>query len=140
MSLASQQKIECNLTIGDKFVFIKPDKNGECQINMAGQQFSVEEIAIVNVVAKTIRCFLLGVPINHYFNPVTDASRENELVKLEWLRSGRLLLRNEHANKKYQHAATIDEAMVRRRVFTCPRYLHVRLPSCRPIRETFHAK
>ncbi len=124
--------IECNLTIGDKFVFIKPNKDGECQVSMAGQGFNVEEIAAVSVIARTIRCFVLGIPINHYFNPVTDASRENELVKLEWLRSGKLLVRDEHASKKYSHAATIDEAIVRKRVFTCPRRLYVRLPLCRP--------
>jgi len=129
------RNVECNLTIGDKFVFIKPNGDGECSVNMAGQGFNTEELAMVNVIARTIHCFMLSVPINHYFNPVTDLSREGELVKLEWLRSGKLLLRDKHASKKYQHASTIDEAMVRRRVFTCPRYLYMRLPPCRPKRK-----
>ncbi len=122
------KKIECNLTIGNDFIFIKSKPSGECLIQMSGQQFTAQELAAANVIAQTLRCLQTGRPIDHYFNPTVNDSDEQKIVKCEWLRSGKLTVRDMNASKRHKHADTVEQALERQRVFTCMFPLFRKLP------------
>lgn len=120
-------KIECNLTIGDKFINLEPNDGNEIICRIHGQ-LTEQELATVNVITQTLKCFVTQRNIDYYFNPtITDEDR-TEIAKCEWMRSGRLVVRAANYHKRYQHATTVSEAMQRTRVFTCPRFLLKQLP------------
>jgi hypothetical protein len=87
--------------------------------------------ATIHVIMEVARCLMNGQSINHYFNPTVVHSEEDEYVKCQWMRSGKLVSSGK-ADKKYMHADTVDEAMLRKRVFTCTRHLYSLMPKRRP--------
>lgn len=127
----NNSKMECNLTIGDKFVFIKPSADGTgCVVQMDGQ-FTDEEVAAVNIISRTIACLRDDTMLGPYFNPTLNEVDDSRLMKVEWLRSGKLVLRTVAPGKRFRHAYTVEEAMQRDRVFTCERRLYRVLPKRR---------
>ena len=124
-------KMECNLTIKDKFVFIRPNKDGSgCVVQMDGR-FTDEELAAINVISRTIACLCDDTQLGPYFNPTLSEAYDSQTVKVEWLRSGRLVLRSVAPDKRFRHANTVEEAVLRERVFTCERRLYRVLPKRR---------
>lgn len=130
----SMKRVECNITIGDKFINIEPNAQGEPVVKFHGE-LSGQELAMINVFTQTIRCLTTQRPIDHYFNPTITDEDANQIVKCEWLRSGKLVVRQTNYGKKFQHALTVSEALTKRRIFTCPRYLLRQLPRRRSAGE-----
>jgi hypothetical protein len=88
---------------------------------------SADEAALINVIMESVRCLSTGKSIDRYFNPTADNAKQDELVHMEWDRHGKLLYKG-MAEDKFLHASTVQEAVRRRRKFTCFRSLVNKLP------------
>lgn len=97
----------------------------------APEQLDADELATLNCIVESLRCLSSGKSIDHHFNPTIDNFVADEVVECRWeSRSGKLKIFGV-AERRYQHASTVKEAMARHRNFTCPRSVSEKLPSRR---------
>lgn len=128
-------KIEWNLWVNEYGgISIKGEAGLEPVIEVRAGELSATEHAALNFVVEIARCLLIGKSIDHTFNPTKTLERiqeEEQLVRCRWLKSGKLIMMNE-CSKRWKHAATIEEAISRQRVFTCTRNVYDSMPKRRP--------
>ena len=104
---------------------------GHEPVTRCPEPFDGQELAVLAVITETIRAWSAGVPIDRHFNPTKSSAEDLVLVLCLWERSGKLIVKEEVPERKYQHADTVDEAVQRKRSFTCYRSLVSQLPSRR---------
>ncbi len=90
-----------------------------------------QELSFVFIVKEALNCLVRGKEINLHFNPIDYEEDESILYKCQWERGGGLRVIDDHATAQWRHAATISEALSRKRNFTCTRALYKRLPQRR---------
>ena len=128
--------IEVNFSLDDiRFVSIKCEPGKEPTYRQSSSiELSAREFSAMNAVLETVRCLSLGRSIDLHFNPTVPHNAEDEkLVKLKWMRSGKLAVLEEDTPKRWMHASTKEEAMGRKRSFTCTRRLLLELPRRREV-------
>lgn len=128
--------IEVNFTLDDlRFVSIRCVPGQEPTYHQSSSTaLNSREFSAVNAMLETVRCLSLGLPIDLHFNPAVPHNLEDEkLVRLKWMRSGKLAVLEEDTPKKWQHASTVEQAMQRKRSFTCTRRVLLDLPRRREL-------
>lgn len=122
-------KYECNLTLGSLFIQMQAE-HGKDPVMKASGPMTANQMAGTNAIMQVLRCLSLDRMIDATFNPTYDEAAGNEIVKCRWERSGNLKLIGT-VTGTYMHALSIEEAIQRIRIFTCPRHLFDRLPKKR---------
>lgn len=130
----SGRNIEASITIGDGFCYIKCTEGEDPTFRTSqGTELAAREFSAMNAILETIRCLSLGLNIDHHFNPLTAHTFDDEkLMKLQWMRSGKICVLEEDTPRRWKHASTVDQAVNRKRSFTCTRKLFGELPKRRP--------
>lgn len=126
----NRQGIECNLSIGDKFVSIEAKPGAEPRVRQT-EILDANEHAALHAIVEVVRCLSTGKYVDHHFNPTLRESDSGVIVKCKWQKSGNLTLLARDVKKRFQHARNRDEAMRRHRVFTCDMNTYRLLPSRR---------
>jgi len=123
-------KLEWNLWFSSDLVATVKVTDQEQLVVDCSSILTIEQHAAVACVTEVARCLLAGKEINRYFNPTVDHEAEDVTVRCQWQRSGKLWMSGE-TTKRYMHASTVEEAMKRRRVFTCPKKVYESCPKRR---------
>lgn len=128
--------IECSLTLDDtRFIHIRCTPGQEPIYRQSSNaELTSREFSAVNAILETIRSLSLDRPIDLHFNPsMSHAAEDEKLVKLKWMRSGKLAVLDEESPKRWCHADTLEAALGRKRSFTCTRRLLLQLPRRRDV-------
>lgn len=142
----SYRDIRCNITLDDLFVEISGSSTSELRIRPSGT-FTANENAAINALVETLRCLSSGKTIDRHFNPTRRHDEKPRVYKCKWERSGKLRVLEEDATSKFQHANSVEEALQRKRIFTCSSELYETLPKRRmkeatnkrpPVQEESH--
>ena len=121
-------KLQANIYIGDILIRITGVPEKECIIEMSGPVTS-NELSAIHCIAETVRCLKNNKPIDYHFNPMITEEDQSKFYKCEWMRSGRLIIRDANPSRMWQHATTRSQAISRTRVFTCPVSIYKQLPA-----------
>lgn len=127
-----QEKIECILTLNDTQVVITGDQiNGNGRFKLYGNgELTQNELSAIAEISSLIRQLANGKDICYSFDPEKERDT-NRLVLCEWGRDGAFRVKKPHAKRKFCHAATVQEALGKRRGFTCTWELAQRIPKNR---------
>lgn len=119
-----------------KTISIETKQDG--RLSIASERLNEQQLFLVNVIAQATRCYCKGIDIDTYFDPfrVTEKQSTDKLYKCEWMRSGKLILRDDNCKKKFKHADTVEEAFTRQRVFTCMSSVYSVMPKMRINQKT----
>lgn len=123
-------KAEVNIYLGDKFITIagSDDTNNGVPVIKMDATLTQQELSFINIVGESLRCLINEKNIDHHYNPTITAEDQQRILKCEWLRSGRLVIRDEKFSGHFRHADTVEIAMTRKRVFTCTMAVYKQLP------------
>lgn len=123
------QKYEFTLSVGDTYVQVMCDEGKDPVVRQTGI-LNADEVAALNCMVQTLRCLSGGINIHHYFNPTIKTEEDFAIVKCQWTRHGKLKLVGD-VEKQFLHAASVEEALKRNRVFTCTRRVYMECPKSR---------
>ena len=133
------EKIEWNLWMSNGTgAQIFTDDNDRLVATITGEHDANTMLAF-GFVLEVAKALLQGQEINRYFKPIEPNPDALEIVRCQWLRSGKLRCFG-LATKKHRHAESVDQAIMRHRVFTCTRDLYDRLPKQRAAEKQFYAR
>jgi hypothetical protein len=90
------------------------------------ETIDAEYLMMVNVIVETMKAQAKGIPINRYFNPLRkskikfkEEEKENfKYYKMKWNKNGTLKMVGP-TDKRFRHVNTAEEAILRKRIFTC---------------------
>lgn len=122
-------KIDCQLFFGGQMVKMnlrRSDDSSEVftSIEFVGNEFPAEFVAAVNATRQVLEAYANGVDIGRWFTPDRNLERETEIIKCQWRKDNTLRVIDQSPDKKFLHADTVREAIVRPRNFTCTRYVY----------------
>jgi hypothetical protein len=133
-------RIEWNLWIDEyNGMTIKGEEGQEPYIDLRPGPVTADQHAALHLIAEIARALLMGQRIDHLFVPrslqkiyINNSGPSEIFLRCQWMKSGKLIMLKE-CNKRWQHAETVDEAILRKRVFTCTRELYEILPKRRRV-------
>lgn len=123
--------IKVFISVGDAHISIESDPDGNNgQVQLSGGIVSQDIFAMAGIISSMMRIIMSGKPLCFVFRPEQEVDL-TRLVMCEWLLSGTLRIKPGVAARRYQHAETAEQALVRTRAFTCEYALALRLPAKR---------
>ena len=116
-------KIEWNLWMDDTRGCQIVSRDGAINVEYNREQsLTADENAAIHYVVELARQLLRGQPISHFQNPFLVIQEQvQKLVKCKWQRSGKLVMLGQlnPGDKRWKNANTVEEALAKKRVFTC---------------------
>lgn len=122
-------RCEGTIFLGDKAVEIRVEDGKQTSIRTSAD-LSMEEMEALTCITETLSCLSSGKQLGPYFNPTVNHAYENAVVRCKWSRSGKLVIIGE-SEKRFLHAETVEECLLRQRTFTTIRSVAKNLPSKR---------
>ncbi len=117
-------KIECNIWFGDegRGVMIECEEAQDPTVKTQGM-LDASQHAASHFLVEIVRCLALGRSIDHHFNPALTTAKlqeQEQLVRCIWKKNGKLFMLGP-SDKRWKHAHSAEEAIIKQRVFTCTR-------------------
>jgi hypothetical protein len=113
-----------------KFANVEWTLGGVVTIQQIGKLNANEHAALACAV-EIAKSLSIGKKIDRYFNPTDSDTDHSTVVKCKWMKSGRLSLESSSVDKTFHHATNVEQAVSRKRVFTCTMALYKILPKWR---------
>lgn len=124
-----KENLTCSIFIKDGCVEINAS-NGEVDVSYKGDpKLNSNENNAISAIAATIKALHSGKNIDYFFNPTKDPDGRNKLMRCKWTKAGTLQVLKEAETIRWKHAATVHEALLRQRVFTCTKEVFEELPN-----------
>ncbi len=111
------------ITLNDDYVVRIELEDGKIHATVSGE-LDESGVMLSSLVVESIKALQKGLSLNRYFNPnirIHDEPDDNETgtyMKLMWTKRGQLRIVG-MSDKRYQHATNAEEALERKRTFTC---------------------
>lgn len=110
-------------------VLFKRNEDGEIVFSTnEGCTLNPNEVVAVTIFSETLRCLSQGKPLDLHFKPLDNPADYTTIYLCQWTRSGKLTVKSDNYSKRYQHANNVNEAIARKRTFTCCRAVFSQLP------------
>lgn len=129
--MSENRQIEATIYLDEqRTIFFKKEEGvDEVRYSMnEGCTLSPNEVTAVSIFSETLRCLSQGKPLDLHFKPLENPADRTTIYLCKWLKSGRLQVKSENYGKRYQHADSVDEALIRKRTFTCSRATFCQIP------------
>jgi len=131
------QRVEITITIGaDSVLYITADKTIE--VGCTGSKVGSEYIQFLSVLIESLKAMMKGIEVNRHFCPVPEEKRTKivftSFPKFKWTKSGILKFLG-MTKKKFMHADTVQDALMRSRVFTCSNEIATMIPVRKVIQD-----
>lgn len=120
------KKYEANIYIGDSLVQIVADPGEPIKFTTL-TNLNGDELTAAHIIKEVFSCLLAGKSLDSHFNPFDNSDDDIVIVKCKWERNGNLSFIGE-TKDKHLHAISVQDALDRKRIFTCSKALYKRIP------------
>lgn len=126
--------LSCNITLGrNRFVALEPnEKEGEIKVKFLGDaaEMSANEATAISYIATILNHLYANRSIKHCMRLEVPPDAFH-VVKCQWKPSGVLEIVDENPPTRFLHCDKPQEAMTRKRNFTCTKMVYECLPKRR---------
>jgi hypothetical protein len=118
------EEVRVTVTLGAHFFKFDNEGGGPLKVTVnspSGQEMGANRLQAATAIMQVAKAYNAGIDIDRYFNPVTidKESEDAEVIKCQWMRSGKLRIIGRKMKVRLHHALTAAEAATRKRNFTC---------------------